>query len=300
MDVLIVGSRSFIARRIRQRLQGAHDVRLAGRDPSADVHLDLESPDLPVEGLRCEVLIHCAASFEGNTQRGMVQNELVNAVGALRVAGLASQAGCRQIIHLSSTSAFDETGGRLRDSYALSKRHGQENLELHCDHAGIPLCTLCPSGVYDEVGEGRRHQPLLYRIVDCARRGEDFSLHGGTDPARNYLFVDDLAATVEGALQNKLAGTFPVLFPRDYRVREIAELAFRVFGRGGRVIPRPDLPDIREVNYPRSLEIYQRLGRSPQVDLERGFTLMNDLIGEVCSSPASAPSSAMVSSIPFA
>jgi nucleoside-diphosphate-sugar epimerase len=280
--VLVVGSRSFIGRRVAERLRAAHSVALAGRDASADLRLELGGGAAQPAGgeLGFDAIVHCAASFEPTTPAGMLRNEQVNALGALEVAELASRTGCRQLVFLSSVSVFDEHEGRLRDSYALSKRHAQDNLELACASSGTALCTLCPGAVYDERGEGRRHQPLLYHIVDCARGGRDFVLHGSADPQRNFLHVSDLAAVVEATLRLGLAGTFPVLHPRSHRIQEVAELAFRVFGRGGRVVRAPDKPDLREVRFPaHAAAIFARLGSPPRVDLPGGLALMRDQLG---------------------
>jgi nucleoside-diphosphate-sugar epimerase len=279
--VLVVGSRSFVGRRVAQRLRPAHAVETAGRDAGADLRLELGGPAvLPPPGKRrYDAIVHCAASFEPDTPAGMLRNELVNAAGALEVGDLATCTGCRHLVLLSTVSVFDEREGRLRDSYALSKRHGQDNLELLCAAAGIALCTLCPGGVYDERGEGRRHQPLLYHIVDCARAGRDFELHGRADPLRNFLHVEDLASVVEAALHLGLTGTFPVLHPQFHRVQEIAELAFRVFGRGGRVVRAEHEPDLRELRFPAAGDVFTKIGRPPLVDLPRGLALMRDHIG---------------------
>jgi len=279
--VLVVGSRSFVGRRVAERLRAAHTVETAGRDAGADLQLELGgSAVFPPAGERSyDAIVHCAASFEPSTPAGMLRNELVNAVGALEVGELATRTGCRRLVLLSTVSVFDEEEGRLHDSYALSKRHGQEGLDLLCRTAGIALCTLCPGGVYDERGEGRRHQPLLYHIVDCARRGQDFELHGKADPLRNFLHVDDLASVVEATLRFGFTGTFPALHPHFHRVQEIAELAFRVFGRGGRVVRAEDKPDLRGLRFPAGDSIFTRIGRPPLIDLRRGLELMRDQLG---------------------
>jgi nucleoside-diphosphate-sugar epimerase len=279
--VLVIGSRSFIGRRVAERLRVAHSVLTAGRDPGADLHLELGgSAALPAPGAwDCDAIVHCAASFEPSTPAGMLRNELVNAVGAIEVGELATRAGCRRLVLLSTASVFDAHEGRLVESYALSKRHGQDNLELVCGAAGIALATLCPGAVYDERGEGRRHQPLLYHIVDCARRGQDFELHGKADPLRNYLHVEDLVSVVEASLSHDVTGTFPVLHPHFHRVQEVAELAFRVFGRGGRVVRAEDKPDLRGLRFPTGADIFARIGRAPLIDLAAGLALMRDQLG---------------------
>jgi nucleoside-diphosphate-sugar epimerase len=93
---------------------------------------------------------------------------------------------------------------------------------------------------------------------------------------RNFVHVEDLASVVEAVLRHGLTGTFPVLHPESHRVRAVAELAFRVFGRGGRVMQVVDKPDLREVYFPSGGDIYRRTGLSPGIDLAKGLRLMRD------------------------
>ncbi len=286
MRVLIVGGRSFIGRRIFERLSVGNQVTRAGRGgrgAGVDLHLDLAAPGpIGVEhGLDAfDAIVHCAGSFGGNDPDGSLENELVNAEGAQKVGHLAARTHCRVVINVSTISMFADGGGMPVDSYGLSKRHGQHNLEQVCDAAGIRLCCLCPGGVYDERGEGRVHQPLFYRILECARRGEDFPLYGRADPLRNFIFVEELVTIVERALAGEVAGTYAVLFPTDYRVREIAELAFQIFGRGGRVVAREEMPDLRAIYLPHDGEIYRLLGFRPTIDLKAGLRLVRDHLEE--------------------
>jgi hypothetical protein len=62
-------------------------------------------------------------------------------------------------------------------------------------------------------------------------------------------------------------------------VREIAELAFGVFGRGGRVVRAQDKPDLREYHFPAGGDIFAKTGRPALIDLPRGLTLMRDQLG---------------------
>ena len=98
MRVLVVGSRSFVGRRVAERLRAAHSVETAGRDAGAELRLALGEPArLPASGeRRYDAVVHCAASFEPDTPAGMISNALVNAVGALEVGELAVRTGCRQ------------------------------------------------------------------------------------------------------------------------------------------------------------------------------------------------------------
>jgi hypothetical protein len=62
-------------------------------------------------------------------------------------------------------------------------------------------------------------------------------------------------------------------------VRQVAELAFRVFGRGGSVRRAEDKQDLRTIRFPAGDAIFARIGRPPQIDLARGLSLLRDAHG---------------------
>ena len=235
-----------VGRRLQRRLGQSCDVSMAGRDESADVHVDLADPFVPSpEAGPFEVVIHCAAAFGGNSLDQAVGNENVNAVGSLRVLQLAQAVQCRHLISVGTISMLDHPDNQYFGSYGLSKKHGHENLQWGCHELGIGYTALLPSQLYDEYGEARRHQPLLYRIVDCARAGAEVELFGRTSPRRNFLFVEDLAAIVQGVVEQSVLGTYPVLASESPTLVEVAETAFRVFGTSPRIrrlTERPDPP----------------------------------------------------------
>ena len=275
MKVLIVGSRSMVGRYLQQRLGRRCVVRMAGRDDSAALHVDLTAPFMPPADLEAfDVVIHCAASFGGNGLDEAMRNEAVNAVGSLRVAELARAVRCRHLIYINSISSYDHPENQLFGSYGLSKRHGHENLLWCCGQLGIGFTSLLASQLYDGHGEARRHQPLLYHIVDCARAGTEVQLFGRVMPRRNFLFVDDLAVLVEAVIEKTILGSFPVVADESPTLVEVAETAFRVFEQPARIRLRPDKPDIPTVHIPTDRTIYDRVGWHGTTSLESGLALI--------------------------
>ena len=137
MNAIIVGSTSVIAKRVRNQLADLGTVRMAGRDEGADVQFDLAEEYVPDRHREsADVIIHCAAAFEGNEPTAAVRNELVNSVGALRVAELVRDTRCQHLVYVSSLSIYDHPENGYFGSYGLSKRHGQENMEWACRQSG--------------------------------------------------------------------------------------------------------------------------------------------------------------------
>jgi nucleoside-diphosphate-sugar epimerase len=275
--VLIIGGSSMVGKRLRARLGSAYAVSTAGRDGLADVHFDLTADTQPDNGRQFDVVIHCAASFGGDDAKGLVANELTNSVGALRVGALAARVGCKHLVYLSSIFSYDHPDNGYFGSYGLSKRHGQENLELLCRTTGMRFTSLLPTQLYDEYGAARKHQPLFYRIMDCARAGSDVTLYGKRDVLRNLLFVGDLAVIVERIIAGQVSGIFPCVHPESQTLSDIARIAFDVFGKGGRVVFQPDKPDIPGVYVPEPGELYALLGYWPETSLRQGIEKMRDV-----------------------
>ncbi|MDR3636047.1 MAG: NAD(P)-dependent oxidoreductase [Isosphaeraceae bacterium] len=277
MRVLIVGGTSMVGRRLRAQLAPTSAVSTAGRGGGSDLEFDLAATGpVPDPGTACDALVHCAASFGGETPEGRARNELVNALGAFRVAELAAAANCRHVVYLSSLSGDDHPSNGYFGSYGLSKRHGSENLALACSSAGIAFTSLVLTQVYDEHGEARKHQPLFYHIVDRASRGEDVVLFGRSDAVRNYLFVGDVATIIARVIAGQVAGTFPCTAPVSYRLSEVATMAFEVFDRGGQVRFDPSRPDIPTVYLPDDRRLDEAIGYRPATELREGLARIRD------------------------
>ena len=265
-----------VGKRILNRLGTRSRVVTVGRHPDADIVMDLaDAIVVPANGRTADTMIHCAASFGGGSIEESIENELVNAVGCLRIAGLAAAMACRHLIYVSSVSACSEN---LRgNSYGLSKRHGQENLELACLELGINLTTLLVTQLYDDLGEARAHQPGFYRIIDCAREGSPFSFYGHDDPLRNLLFVEDLVSVIERIVDRRVNGSFSVIHPVSYHFSNIVSLAYEVFGRKLKIIRCLDKPDIPAVWYPPpDSALYDGISYQPGTDLRTGIAMIRD------------------------
>jgi len=272
MKVLIVGGDSMIGQRIQQRLIIHHEVYSTSRRDGAKFFLDLLSGEthLPPDA-SFDCVIHCAASFEPNTFEGASVNEQVNSTGAFHVAKLAVQTGCRLVINLSSISTMKHPDNGYFGSYGLSKQHGDENLQWACEQHGIDYVSLLPSQVYDETGDFRRHQQMLYRILDLARAGNEVVLFGSRDVLRNFLHVDDLAEVIVRVIDNPVTGRYPCVSPWTQPLSEVARLAFAAFDQPASVVFDRSKPDLPTVYIPSNTSLYDKIDFEPIITLEKGF-----------------------------
>jgi len=272
MKVLIVGGDSMIGRRIQQRLKTLHEVSSTSRRRGAEFFLDLFSGEthLPPHAT-FDCVIHCAASFEPDTFEGAARNEQVNSAGAFHVAELAVRTGCRFVVYLSSIFAIKHPDNGYFGSYGLSKHHGDENLQWACERHGIDYVSLLPSQVYDEKGEFRNHQQMLYRMLEQARTGNEVVLFGTHDVVRNFLHVDDLAEVIAHVIDTSVTGRYPCVSPWTQPLSEIAKLAFGAFDQAERIIFDRSKPDIPTVYIPSESSLYDRINFKPTITLEEGF-----------------------------
>ncbi|WP_082218817.1 NAD-dependent epimerase/dehydratase family protein [Paenibacillus sp. VT-400] len=276
MKVLITGSTSPLARNLYHSLSSKHEVFLSGRNHDAEVYIDfsdlnLEIPNLP-ENL--DVIIHCVASFEGNSVKEAMRNEIVNSLGSFKIMQVAERTNCKNIIYISSLSTYSHAENEYFGSYGLSKRHGQENLEFLCLSQGINFTALLVSQIYDEHLQFFKHQGMFYRIIKQAYEGQDINIFGNKDPLRNYLHIKDLVKIISKTIDLRINGKYNCTYPRSYKIGELAMLAQSVFNKGGTINFLRDKPDIGSIYIPDDCELYTMLDYKPEIDLKQGIEML--------------------------
>ncbi|QIB04410.1 NAD(P)-dependent oxidoreductase [Pseudomonas bijieensis] len=274
MKSLVIGSTSVVGKAVAQALSRCGPVKLAGRR-EADITFDLSSPVPCACDEHFDVVVLAAADFGGRQPDDLVRAELVNSVGALAACRLAEQCGARHFILLSSRSACDQTTDPYFGIYSLSKRHAEEVASLYCQERGMALTVLRISQVYDDGGQCRLHQPLLYAIADKAQVGRTVELYGSNDARRNYVHLSDLAEVCARLAERGVAGLYNCGHPESPRLSEIAQAAFEAFGKpvDVRFLPeKSDIPDLPPFDC--AHQLYEQIGFTPRIDVRRGFELM--------------------------
>lgn len=270
-----------VGKRLEEALSKKYEIITCGRNESSDIYMDLSETHL--DSLRdnrlpeeVDVIVHCAASFLGNTAEEAITNEIINSVGSFKIGLLAQKVKCKQVIYISSIFAHGNVENEYFGSYGLSKKHGQENLKLICNELGIRYTALLPSQIYDEKGLAQKHQKLFYHFINCAYHGNDINIFGENDAVRNYLYIGDLIEIIAKVIEGKIVGEYPCIYPQSYKLSEIAKLAFEVFGNGGSVKFLKDKPSIPNTYISEDIELYKHIHYTPQTDMRAGLTLIKD------------------------
>lgn len=269
----IIGAHSMLGRRLTAVLSDMGvEVISVGRYEGADIRLDLETGLLaPLSPkVQAEVIFHCAASFADDSPEGIRKNFQVNTAGCLTVLELAEALGCEAMVYagtLSSSSALDPGS---YSSYGFSKAQAEALLDWGMGRLNRRFCSLRFSQVYDSEGACIHHQPWFGRIIAYAARGLDLKLpasHG----VRNFLHVDDAVSMLIAAAERPVKGILDVVSPESMTLEDIAEMAYAIFGRGGRLVPAPEKAPFRPIYFPEGTQAFRQLGRVPSILLAEGI-----------------------------
>src|SRR5690606_5059478 len=163
------------------------------------------------------------------------------------------------------------------DAYALAKIAGVKTCEAIRKQFNKDYVSLMPTNLYgthDNFDLATSHvSPAVIRKFHDAKLGNHatVTLWGTGAPLREFLFVDDMAASVIFALENKLPEhLYHVGTGEDLTIKALAELIQQIVGHQGQIQWDSDKPD----GTPRKLMDVSKmhhLGWKHQVELKDGI-----------------------------
>ncbi len=270
MRVLLVGGNSSLALCLRPMLAAFADVVTAGRK-DCDLELDLAGAVNIPQGF--DAVINTAAHMGGTTPIAIASAQVTNVLGLLALGNACAEAGVRHLVHISSIFANLSASSPFHNAYALSKRHGDEALQLLSSMIDIPLTILRPSQFYG-LGESYRHnQPFLYTLMDKAEASQDIELWGRRDALRNFIYVQDFANIIARVVFSRTLGIYSCCHPEDLSFSQIAHAAVDAFGSKSTIRFLHDKPDTADNIFPFDDTLYRVLGYTPQISITRGMQM---------------------------
>lgn len=269
--VAIVGGTSSLAKSLIPVLKKNGEVVTLGRE-NCDIYCDLQAGiDSIVIPENIDTVVHIAAAFKGNTDEEIIETEDVNSIGTLKICMASKKASVKHLVLISSQSAVLDENSPYYGVYSISKKHSEELAAYYCKSNNIELTILRPSQIYDEKGEFRKHQPLIYLMADNAQDGKDIAIYGQNDALRNYIHAEDLAEIIVRTIECQCKGVYSCNYPKDYRLSEIASAAQTSFNNGGKIVFLDDKADIPDNIFDNQVELYEKIGFYPQIDIETGM-----------------------------
>jgi dihydroflavonol-4-reductase len=242
--VLVTGATGKVGHAVaRALLERGDDVRALVRDPAAaipagaePVRGDVRDTESLVEAVRgCEVVLNAM----GLPEQWLPDERMfrvVNALGSESVARAARAAGVRRLVHTSTIDVFHAPrGGRFDESELAGypkgtayERSKQEAERLVLDAGGgMEVVVVNPAGVYGPGPSGGASleedffRPLVRKRLPAVPPG-----------GMGVCFTEGVAAGHLLAAERGRPGERYILCDRHVSMRELAQAAVRVAGRG--------------------------------------------------------------------
>lgn len=210
-----------------------------------------------------DIIINAAASFGGDDIESMTLNETVNSVGTLNVCRLAAERGASRIILISSIYAVDSPYNERFNSYALSKRHSEENIRQFSRVSGINFTILRFAATYDIDREAEGNQAFFYYLIDKINNNEPVDLFGSRDVNCNFISITDVAEVIARAASGEHFGIYNCINPVTYKVTELVSLIAKALGKEARIKWIADKADIKDTYLPEGGDIYAEIAFEP-------------------------------------
>jgi dihydroflavonol-4-reductase len=176
--------------------------------------------------------------------------ERVNAIGSETVVREAARAGARRVVHTSTIDVFHAADGARFDeseiadypkgtAYERSKQHADRLVLAAAEREGIEVVLANPAAVYGPGPEGSAspERDILRPVVEARRAAAPALPPGGF----GMLYSEGAGAGHLLAAEKGRPGERYILCDGHATLRELAELAVRVAGRG-RVPPTMPAP----------------------------------------------------------
>jgi len=278
LKILLVGGSSALSQALSRTLESLGELKTAGRE-GCHVDLDLK---LPWESFKIpagtDVVVNTAASFGSSGFYDLSNGIEVNVLGTIKLLQACVASGVSHFVHFSSINASLPESSPYFDTYALSKRQGDEAIVLASKEIGISCSILRPSQIYGKP-VFRRRQKFLYYAVDQSIKGEDIKIYGTRAPLRNYIHADDLCRIVFSVISKRVTGCFQCSNPRNASFLDIADAAISAASSNGKVIFDETKADIPDNVFCYDPTLYESIGVTPDIGIREGIQkMMHDLI----------------------
>jgi dTDP-glucose 4,6-dehydratase len=269
LDNLVTGSKDNIAHLVRNKDFKfiKHDISKPIRIPgSIDYVLNFASPASPIDYLNLSI-----------------QTMKVGALGTHNALGIAKAKGA--VFFQASTS----------EVYGDPLEHPQK--ETYWGNVN----PIGPRGVYDEAKRFAEALILAYKkvhrmdvkivrifntygprmrlkdgrvvpnFIDQILHGKPLTIYGDGKQTRSFCYVDDLVEGIAKLLFSKMTGPVNIGNPREFTIREFADLVMKVHGCKAKIIYEPLPKDDPKQRRPDITLARKELKWKPKISLEEGI-----------------------------
>lgn len=263
-------------------------VDLRNQEAVADF-ISKEKPDVIIDAAAKVggILANATFPYQFLMENMQIQNNLISC---------AHELGISKFIFLGSSCIYPKLASQplkedylltgalepTNEWYALAKITGVKACQAIRNQFDKDFVSLMPTNLYgthDNFDLNSSHVlPAMIRKFHEAKQNNHapVSLWGSGTPMREFLFVDDMAAAVVFALENKLPDyLYNVGTGEDLTIKDLATTIQQIIGHQGEIIWDASKPD----GTPRKLMDVSKmhaLGWKYQVNLEKGIQMTYD------------------------
>ena len=226
-----------------------------------------------------DVVIHMA-SFP--RQKVVEQNPLlasdVMSNGLVNLLEKSKKYAVKKFVYISSSMVYGDFTADVLEAhpckpqgqYGIMKLMGEKLVEDYHRLGAFDYTIIRPSAVY---GEWDVEDRVVSKFMTMAMRGETLRVKGA-DEVLDFTYVEDTAQGIVLAATNDRANSKVYNITRSdekqYTLKDAAELAIKIAGKGDLIVADRDL------SFPRRgrlsiMKAQRDLDYTPQVDVEQGF-----------------------------
>jgi dTDP-glucose 4,6-dehydratase len=208
------------------------------------VHGDIRDAELVAEIVaECDVIVNAAAEshVEKSIAEGAREFVTTNVEGTQILLDAVRDAPVDRFILISSSEVYgtalaapmdEEHPLNPRSPYAATKAGADRLAYSYFVTYGLPIVILRP---FNNYGPRQHPEKVIPRFVTSALLDEPLTVHGDGHASRDWLYVDDDAAAIEGAIEadvDTVAGeVINVATGADISVSEIADIVLDQLGK---------------------------------------------------------------------
>jgi len=268
----------FIPREELTYLINERSKRFNARIRSIDIR-EVRFVDTIFKTYKPDVVIHMA-SFP--RQKVVEQNPLlasdVMSTGLVNLLEKSKQYAVKKFVYISSSMVYGDFTAdvleahtcRPQGQYGIMKLMGEKLVEDYHRLGAFDYTVIRPSAVY---GEWDVEDRVVSKFMTMAMRGETLKVKGA-DEVLDFTYVEDTAQGIVLAATNDRANSQVYNITRSderqYTLKDAAELAIKIAGKGDLIVADRDL------SFPKRgrlsiMKAQRDLGYAPQVGVEEGF-----------------------------
>jgi dTDP-glucose 4,6-dehydratase len=117
---------------------------------------------------------------------------------------------------------------------------------------------------------------VVPNFIDQILHGEPLTIYGDGKQTRSFCYVDDLVDGITKLLLSKLTGPVNIGNPREFTIREFADLVMKVNKSKAKIVYEPLPKDDPKQRRPDITLARKELGWEPKIELEEGIKLTMD------------------------